>query len=212
MPGFGRLHADAADIRVELLQPAGGADERATGAETGDEVGDGTPRLLPDLECGRVVVSPPVGLYVVLVGHEVPVRVFLVDGAGHANRTVAALHGVAVHDLRPVGMHELLALAAHVGRHHQLDAIALGRSHHRVRNPGVAAGVVDDDPVAGERTAPLAVLDHAQRRSVLHGPARVHEFDLGVDGGVRRVRLEEPHAQQGRVADAVADAQVANFA
>src|ERR1700736_2028447 len=98
MPGLSRLHADAADLRVELLQPARGADEGSTGSKTGDEVRDRTACLLPDLERRGVVVGPPVGLVVVLVGHEIAIRVLLVDGPRHADRAVTSLHRVAVHD------------------------------------------------------------------------------------------------------------------
>ena len=54
VPGLGRLHADAADVRVQLLQPAAGADDRPRRAEAGHEVGEAPARLLPDLERGRL--------------------------------------------------------------------------------------------------------------------------------------------------------------
>src|SRR4030095_1527535 len=62
------------DVRTELAQPAGGADERAAGAETGDEVRQASAGLLDDFRSGRVVVRSPVAVVVVLIRIEVPVR------------------------------------------------------------------------------------------------------------------------------------------
>ena len=56
---------------TERAQPAAGADERAARAEPGDEMRDAAVGLLEDLDGGRLVVRPPVGVVVVLIGVEI---------------------------------------------------------------------------------------------------------------------------------------------
>ena len=115
------------------------------------------PPVCSQISSAVVCNGPPVGVVVVLVGHEVAIRVLLVDRPRHADRAVAALLRVAVHDLGAVGMDERLALVADVGGHHQLHAIALRRPHHRVGDARVAAGAVDDGAVVGVLSVPYGL-------------------------------------------------------
>ena len=88
------LHGDALDLRVQLLQAAGGAHEGAGGAEAGDEVRDLAFGLLPDLVGGGAVVGAPVFVVGVLVGVEVAVGLGGDQLARFADGAVGAVGGV----------------------------------------------------------------------------------------------------------------------
>ncbi len=77
-----------------FAQPSADADERAAGAEAGDEVRHSPFRLPDDLGPGRVVMRPPVELVVVLVRVEVARRVGGVPPPRLANRAVGAFERI----------------------------------------------------------------------------------------------------------------------
>ena len=79
------LNRDQPDVATMLAQAPADADERAARAEAGDEMRHAAVGLRQDLGRRRLVVRPPVGVVVVLVGVEVPFRV--------ARRTAGALRG-----------------------------------------------------------------------------------------------------------------------
>src|SRR5262249_41459453 len=73
--------------------------------------------------------------------------------------------------LGAVGEEVLLSLAAGVARKGKFYAVAAFRADHRVGDAGVAAGGVDEDLVARQEPAALAVEHHVERRPVLHAAA-----------------------------------------
>src|SRR5205807_4745598 len=206
----GRLQTHEPRPGVELLRASRGAAERTARAEAGDEVRHRAARLLPDLCPGAVVVGAPVGVVVVLVGHEIAPRVGGYHGAHRADGAIASLHGIAEYGLRPIRVDQLASLVAHVSRHDQPDAIPLRRADHGVRDARIAAGAVGDDAVGREPPAAFGFLDHAQRRSVLDRAAGIHELGLRVDRDLWTLELEDADAQQRRRADAVEDALAAD--
>jgi hypothetical protein len=62
-----RLHGDALDGGVHLLEAAGDAHEGAAGAQAGNKMRDAPAGLVPDFEPGAVVVRLPVGVVRILV-------------------------------------------------------------------------------------------------------------------------------------------------
>ena len=65
------LDRDEANVMTERAQAAARAHERAARTEPGDEMRHAAIGLLEDLDGGGVVVRPPVGVVVVLIGVEV---------------------------------------------------------------------------------------------------------------------------------------------
>ena len=105
-------------------------------------------------------MGEPVEIVVVLVGHEIRFRVFVIHGANQADRAVTPFKGIAVLNLGAVRGHELAALITDVARHHQAHAIPLGGPDHGVGDAGVPARAVEDDPFTGEpaRTLPSSII------------------------------------------------------
>src|SRR5205809_80473 len=200
------LDGDRPDRGVVLFQAPCRAHERAGRAKAGDEMSDSTRRLLEDLDRRAFVVSPRVGGVRVLVGIEVSAGIARNDFADHLNGAIRSLTGIAVHDLGPERSDQRLALHADVARHHELDPVAFRRTDQGVCDAGVTGSGVDDGPLAGQRSAPLAVFDHRQGCAIFHRPAGVEPFGLGVNLDAWKRALEEPHAQKRRVADEAGDA------
>ena len=126
--------------RIKFLQLSRCADERAAGAEHGDEVRHAAFGLLPDFFRGRAVMRAPVRVVRVLVGVEVLPRLRGRKFARFADGAVRAFGCVGEHDLRTVGANRALALLRYVLRHAQGHREALRRAHHGVGNSGIAAG------------------------------------------------------------------------
>ncbi len=78
--------------RLMLAQAPADADERAARAQARDEMRHTAVGLRQDLGRRRLVVRPPVGVVVVLVGVEVPLRVLGEQAARFADRAVRAFH------------------------------------------------------------------------------------------------------------------------
>src|SRR6185295_16743337 len=88
-----RLKGNQLDGGIELAQTPSGADKRAARAETRDKVRQFAAGLLDQLWRGRVVMSFPVGVVVVLIRIEIPVGIGGVEAACLTNRAVSALEG-----------------------------------------------------------------------------------------------------------------------
>ena len=127
---------------LRLAQVLADAGDRAAGADARDEHVDAAVQRALDLRAGRAPVDLRVGGVGELVGQE------HVGARGHRARGRHRLAHPAerlgdVH-ARAVQPQQALALAAHPLRQRQHEVIALGGAHERERDPGVAAGRLDD--------------------------------------------------------------------
>src|SRR5262245_2370460 len=132
------LRRDHLQVRVLRLEEPSGSHDGPARADAGHEVGHVALGLAPDLRTGRLVVGERVGLVVVLIGLEVALGIGRQHLAAEPDGAVATLEGVAEDRAGAERRHHLLALAAHVGGHHQLDRIAGGGADHGERDAGVA--------------------------------------------------------------------------
>ena len=195
-----RLHRDQLHRGLLLLQPPAGAHERAARAEAGDEVRDAPAGLGQDLDGGRVVVRPPVGLVAVLVGVEVALGLEREQPPRLADGAVRSFERVGPDDVGAVDVEQPLALARDVRRHAQLDRVAQGGAQHRQRDAGVAGRGVEQRLAGHQRAGAQALADHRGGGAILHRPARIARLELGVDLDPR-VGLDAAEPGQRRVAD-----------
>src|SRR6185295_4752276 len=93
------LKRNQLDPRAELPQTAAGSDKGAAGTEPGDEMREASARLLDDFRGGGVVVCLPVGVVVVLVRIEIPLRIVRIQLARCADCAVGALERIGEHEL-----------------------------------------------------------------------------------------------------------------
>ena len=207
-----RLDGNGPDGCVVLLQPPRRANKRPGRAEPGHKVCDATVGLLQDLHRGALVMRARVRGIGVLVGIEVLVGTRGYHVAHHPDGAVGPFARVAVHDAGAVSGHEGLALCTHVARHHKLHAVALGRADQRVSDAGVAGGRIDDGLVTGQRSTPLAVFDHRQRRPVFDRASGIEPLGLGVNLQLRELPIEKPNPQKRRVANQPRDTRNAHSA
>ena len=162
------------------------------GADAGHEHVDVVVERPRDLGSGGAAVGLRVGGVGELVGQE------HVGALGHRarglDRLVHAPHRLGDVHAGPVQAQQALALAAHPLRQLQHQVIALGGAHERERDPGVAAGGLDDrgaprlDPPFG-----LGGLDHRDADAVLDAAARV-EAPRAWRTAARRSRRRGPPA------------------
>src|SRR5260370_3244762 len=86
-----RLQTDATDCRIQLPQTAGGAPQRAAGAEPGDKMRDASPGLFPNFVRRAAIMGLPVRRSAVFIA----IKVFLPVSSDYffdaANRAVGAL-------------------------------------------------------------------------------------------------------------------------
>ena len=187
------------------MQAAGGADEGATGAEAGDEVGDAAGGLFPDFVGGAAIVRLPVGRIAVLIG----IEIFFGIGGDHflhfADRAVGAFVAGSDDEFGSECAENFLTLVRSAVRQAQGDSVAECGGDHGVGNAGVAAGGVDDALARCQLAGGQAGLDHAQGRAILDGAAGVEPFGLGGELDVGVVAADPLQAQKGRVADEVED-------
>ena len=103
----------------------------------------------------------------------VAIRWAAVDSLMHATERLGDLEAGAVE------RQQALALAAHPLRQREHQVIALGGADERQRDPGVAAGGLDDRR-APRLDPPLALgrLDHRQTDAILDAAARIERLDL----------------------------------
>jgi hypothetical protein len=114
----------------------------------------------------------------------------------------------SLHALRPGGQHEFRTerdqhfapLHAHRLGHRQHALVAAGCRRERERNPGIAAGRLDDRHARLQRAAPLGIPYHRRSDAAFYRVGRIAPLDL------RQYRRAESGAQtidanQGRVTD-----------
>src|SRR3569832_2027712 len=162
---FGGLHADDLDGGVLFLEVARAAHDGAGRTHAGDEVGDRTLRVTPDLGAGGTVVGGGI------VGGGELVEDLADPLLLHRDRQVArAFHaGLLAHQLQfgTERTHGLLAFDRGILGHEQDELVAAHGRRHRQCDAGVTAGRLDQG-VAGLDLAPrLRGIDHRQRRAVL---------------------------------------------
>jgi hypothetical protein len=201
--GADDLHAGALPLEV-----AADTADRPAGAHPGDEMGDPSPGLAPDLGPGGALVRLGVGRVRVLVG---------LEGAGDLTgepvgdrvvrlRRVLLDVGRADHHLGAVGTEQADLLLAHLVGHDEYAAVALERGRDGEPVAGVPRGRLDDRPARAQQAATLGVLDHRQADAILDAPARIERLHLGEDERAQpRGDLAQTH-QRGvphRVEDAV---------
>ena len=101
-----------------------------------------------------------------------------------------------------IGLHQATPLHRHRLRHHQDQAIAFHRCHHREADAGVARRRFDDHAARLEPPVGFGRLDHRERDAVLDRSSRIGPLRLDPDGGLR----EQPaDANMRRAADGLED-------
>jgi hypothetical protein len=161
--------------------------------------------LLDQLRRRRVVVRPPVSRIVVLIRVEVEPRALFEHLFDADDRTVGSLHGIGKDDFGPECFEDSLALGRHVLGYAKPDAIALGRTNHRVSNTGIPGGCVQDDLVAGKRPRPLSFRNHSGCRPILDRTTGILPFGLGVELDIAKAVFKARQADQGRIANQIND-------
>ena len=149
-------------------------------------------------------MGTPVGFAVVLIGHEIGLRVLpdqpidLLDGPVGSQMTRGQK------DFGPPGTQNLPTLLAGRFGHGQQKPVPFDRADHGQPDPRVAAGRLDDRPVTGQFPGALTGLDHVEGGPVLDRPPGVEILQLGQnpDSGIG-AQVSDFH--QGRIADGVYD-------
>ena len=203
--------ADDDEVGVALAQVAGGAGDRAAGADAGDQVGDLARGLLPDLGAGRLVVGLRVGLVEVLVGLE-RARDLVGQPVGDAVVGLRRLRrhvGRGEHDVGAVGAQQVDLLPRHLVGHHRDHAVALQPGGDRQAGAGVARGRLDDRAAGHQPAVALGGLDQRDRDAVLDRAARVERLELG-DQARAQAGADPRQPDERRVADRVEDRVLQN--
>ena len=203
--------ADHHEVRVALAQVAGGAGDRAAGADAGDQMRDLAGGLLPDLGPGRLVVGLRVGLVEVLVGLE-RARDLVGQPVGDAVvglRRVRRDVGRGDHDVGAVGAQQVDLLPRHLVGHHRDHAVALQPRRDREPGAGVARRRLDDRAAGLQPPVALGGLDQRDRDAVLDRAARVERLELG-DQPRAHPGTDSRQPDERRVADRVEDRVVQN--
>jgi hypothetical protein len=162
-------------------------------------MGHRTTGIVPDLGTGCTVVGVRIVGIRKLVEDLSFSRRF--EGPGVIDRPFHTRLLRSEYHFRSVRLHEGPPLGTHVLRHHEDHAIPLDRSNHRQRNPGVAAGRLDQGVPGADRSALLGGDDHPIRRAVLDRSRRIVSFELA-EHGCGSVR-EPLQANDGSIADQV---------
>ena len=148
------------------------------GADPGDDDVDFAVGVVPDLLRGGGAVDRRVGRVLELLGDEVP-HVALGELLGPGDGTGHALWPRRQDELGPVGPKQRPSLLGHCLGHRERALVATGRAHHRQRDPGVAAGGLEDDRVGPDQPCLLGRIDHCDTDAVLHTVSGVEELELG---------------------------------
>ena len=139
-----------------------------------------------DLGARALVVGPGIGLVAVLEGHE-PARVALRHPQGEPHGAVRPFRGRGEDEPRAVELEQLAALGGRVLGEDAGEGIALELRHHGERDPGVAAGRLEELAPGLELAGGLCGLDHRLGYPVLDRARWVLALELRVepDAGVR---------------------------
>ncbi len=205
MQPVGRLGRDHPDATVVAFEESTNPHQRAARSDAGDEVGDLAVRLVEDLRPRGVEVGAPVEGVVVLIRHEVHAGRRLLDPMRLADGTVRSLEGRRENRFRAERLDDLASLLVHIGRHHELHLVALRRSDQRISDAGVPRGRIEDHLLHRQLAGLLCLLDHAQRRPILHRAAGIEPLSLGVERDMRKLFLQQPDPDQRGVADPLQD-------
>ena len=88
MKFFGGFYGIAFDVWIDVSKTPCCAHNGSTGSYSRDEMGDPAFRLLPYFLGGGLKVGLPVGVIVVMVGHEIQIGIFVVDFTCQPNGAV----------------------------------------------------------------------------------------------------------------------------
>ena len=186
-PASCRARPQHADARIGGLEATRHAQQRAAGAETGDEGVDPLAReVSQDLLRRRARVHLGIGLVVELAAQEPAVLVGqfdrLVQHAGALLGRRREHHPGAEKAQQPAPLH------AEVLGHRQHQRIALVRAHHRQADAGIAAGRLDHGLAGGSAPRAFGMFDDGAGHAVLDRTQRVERLELDVDVDTRRVQ------------------------
>ena len=197
------LKRNAANLRVQLLQPPGSSNKGPAGAKHGYEMRDAALCLLPNFIGSAQIMSTPIGIIRILVSVEIFLWLGGVKFARLANGAVRPVRRVGINNVGAVSAQNVLALGRNVLRHAQRDRETLSRSDHRVGNACISTGRIQQNP-AGTKTACRARLRHNVRcRTILYRSTRIHPFRFAEQLNVREVSRDPLQAQQRRVPNAL---------
>ena len=196
-----RLDRNALHRRDRFLQVARRPHESSGSAESGDEVREAPARLLVDLRARCLDVRAPVRGVGVLVRVEVEVRPRGRQASRAADRAVGPFERIGQDRLGAVGREDRSPLAGRVARQAQGDAETESAADHRVRDPRVSRGGVEDALARSEEAALDAVQDHRAGRTILDAAARIQVLRLGEEAEARHARRRALELEEGRPPD-----------
>ena len=131
-------------MEASFLQEARDADERPRGPEPGDEVGEPSVGIGPDLRPRRLEMCPPVRGIGVLVRIEVLRRVLPGRETGRPYGAVGSLERIRQDELGAAGAQDRLALGRSIRRQKERDRKTERAAEHRVGDTRVAGGRFED--------------------------------------------------------------------
>ena len=206
-----RLHGDALDLRVQLLQSARRSHKGSGGAQGRDKVRHLTLGLLPDFVAGCAVVRAPVFVVRILVGVVVPVRFRRNHLPRLANRAVGSIRRVGPYNLRAISLEISLSRLGDVRRHTQRHGKAHRRAQHRIRNACIAAGCIEKSAATAEQSAALRVGHDRRRCAIFYRSSRIRPLRLAQDLNSRQMGSQSLKPHQRSVADTFEDAGSERF-
>jgi hypothetical protein len=124
-------------------------------------------------------------------------------GSGLADRSVGSLERIGEDELRAVRGQDRPALGRGLRGHTELDRESQHAAEHRVGDPGVPGGRLEDRLARRQEAARDPVEQHRAGRTVLDAPARVLVLGLGVETQARHLRRHARELQKRRVADSI---------
>src|SRR5262249_29600642 len=165
------------------------------------KVGEAPACLLPSLVRCRAVVRLPIRRIAVLIRIKVFLRLSLYDFVHSPDRPIRSFVSWRYHQLRAVGRQNPLPFVRSARRKAQLYGIPQRGADHRVRNPRIPTRRIDDRLARSELPASQPSLNQAQRGTVLHRPARIAPFGLGVEFDIGEFASHSLQAEQWCVTD-----------
>ncbi len=165
-------------------------------------MGGATAGLLQNLGTGRLIVRFPVRRVVVLVGIIVAAVIRFVHFPALANRAIRTFGRIGQHDLGAVRLQDSLPLHGRIGWQAKNYPVPLHSRDHGIRNSGVSARGIENNPVVCQFAGALAVQNHLERCTVFNAATGIEVFGFGVDLDSRKVSRQSRQAQKRRVSDA----------